>query len=140
MLGDFLKLLRFDNTDAPKFIKSKLEQCITSNKFMQSLFIENNKNNFKRTTQVYTRHRNISMPTVTLRSIYIVRQIFMNERVDEDLLLNKLLTNEMEYNDYLDQMRLKEREQVQKVMHNIVNNNGNMSQLKSIAQQQIPQL
>lgn len=77
---------------------------------MQSLFVENNKNNHKRTTQVYTRYRNISMPTVTLRSIYIVRQIFMNEKVDEDLLLNKLLTNEMDYNDYLDHMRLNEQE------------------------------
>ena len=59
---------------------------------------------------MYTRYRNISMPTVTLRSIYIVRQIFMNEKVDEDLLLNKLLTNEMDYNDYLDHMRLNEQE------------------------------
>ena len=50
VFGDFLKLLKFDNSDATKYIKSKLEQCVTSNKFLQSLFIENNKNNFKRTT------------------------------------------------------------------------------------------
>ena len=127
VLGDFLKLLKFDNSDATKYIKSKLEQCVTSNKFLQSLFIENNKNNFKRTTQVYTRHRHISMPTMTLRSIYIVRQIFMNEKIDEDLLLNKLLTNEMEYDDYLDLMRLKGQEQVQKIVRGIANNNCNIS-------------
>ncbi|CAL6012535.1 Conserved_hypothetical protein [Hexamita inflata] len=137
-LSEMMRMLKYDNAEIQKYLRLKLDQCMTQNKFLPSLFINNNKSMRKQATQIYTKNRNMSIPSVTNRSLYMLRAVFFNEQIEESLLI-RLINNEINNEEIQQIIRTKTNDAKTKLIKAILNC-PSASQQKAAAQTHLPGL
>ena len=96
---------------------------------LSSLFMANKTP--KQLNQVYTKYRNLSMPTVSNRSLYVMRCVFFNEEIDEKLLI-QIMDGELNSEDLINLFKSRTNAAKMKVLKSIAYCN-NQSTQKALA-------
>eukprot|EP00702_Spironucleus_salmonicida_P002104 EST43395.1 hypothetical protein SS50377_17079 [Spironucleus salmonicida] len=78
-LFDCLKQVSFDSGEMGLFYRGQLEKLLESNMYISSAFAGSD---IKNLDNVYTRYRPLSLPSVTVRSLFMLRTVLFNEKFD----------------------------------------------------------